>query len=286
MRLLLSVACIVFAASPALAQCRPPRDSSEARLQYYYAVPLSFSMPATARDLSTGAIAIGGDLTYIPDASGELRTTRLCYDPDKTESSDLAPVLPRPRLAIGLPLGLVAEVSYLPPVTVGGATPNLFSGAVSARVFDGVLGALPARLVVRGHFTVGRVEGAITCSKDRIQQTQPTQPCWGRNPSDDRYEPNIRGLEAALITASPVRGMGAYIGAGATYFAPEFQVNFTFQDGVNRDTTRVVPERVTRAVLMAAGWFRPMSRLDLGLQLYSVPADLTVLRAGGSLRLR
>lgn len=266
--------------------CRVPTSSNEARLLYYYAVPLAFSMPVRPLQLGAGGISLGGDLTYIPEPPSEIQRTRLCYTPEKTEASNLSPVLPRPRLAIGLPFGFVAEISYLPPVTVSGATPNLFSAALSTELLSTLLAATPVRFLVRAHGTVGKVEGAITCSKDMLQQATRFQPCYGTNPSNDTYNPNIIGGEAALSFGLPAGRVGAYVGAGATSLNPKFQVGFTDQDGAV-DTSRVEPvERVIRASLLGGAWVRPVPRLDLGLQLYSVPSDLTVARVGVSYRLR
>ena len=266
--------------------CRVPTESNEAKLLYYYAVPLAFSMPVRPPQLRAGRISIGGDLTYIPEPPQNIQTTSLCYSPPKTEASNLSPVLPRPRLSLGLPFGLVAEVSYLPPVTVSGATPNLFSAALSTEILSTLLAATPVRLLVRAHGTVGKVEGAITCSKDMLQQSTRLRSCFGTNPSKDRYEPNIFGGEAALAFGMPSGRVGAYLGGGATSINPKFQVGFTSQDGAV-DTTRVEPsERVIRPVFLAGGWVQPLSRIDLGLQLYSVPADLTVVRVGASFKVR
>jgi hypothetical protein len=290
MRLTSSVALLAPLLIPAavLAQrpCRVPTSSNEAKLLYYYAVPIAFSMPVRPPQLGVGGISLGGDLTYIPEPPREIQTTSRCYNPPKTEASNLSPVLPRPRLAIGLPFGLVAEASYLPPVTVNDATPNLLSFALSTEIASLLMSATPVRVLVRAHTTIGKVEGPITCSKSMLQQSSRLQPCFGVNVSADTYRPNIFGAEGVFAFGAPGGRLGAYAGAGATMLNPRFQVGFTSQDGAV-DTSRVEPEeRVIRPVLLAGGWARVISRLDLGLQLYSVPADLTVVRGGANFRIR
>ena len=285
-----SFAALVGLLSPALAAaqspCRVPTASNEAKLLYYYAVPLAFSMPVRPPHMGSGSIAIGGDLTYIPEPPRDIQTTSLCYSPPKTEASNLSPVLPRPRLSVGLPFGFVAEVSYLPPVTVSGATPDLFSAALSTEFLSTLLAATPIRFLLRAHATVGKVEGAITCSKGMLQQRTRLESCFGTTPSKDTYEPNIFGGEAALAFGAPGGRIGAYLGGGATSLNPKFQVGFTSQDGAV-DTTRVEPSgRVIRPVFLAGGWVQPISRIDLGVQLYSVPADLTVVRVGANFKIR
>lgn len=280
-----ALASVVTSVAPAQ-PCRVPTSSNEAKLLYYYAVPLAFSMPVRPPRSGAGGISIGGDLTYIPRPPASIQRTRLCYSPEKTEASNLSPVLPRPRLALGLPLGVVVEISYLPPVTVSGATPNLFSAALSTELLSTLLAATPVRLLVRAHATVGKVEGAITCSKSMLQQSTRVQPCFGTRPSNDTYRPNIFGGEGALTFGGPTGRAGAYVGAGATSLNPRFQAGFTSQDGAV-DTTRVEPvERVIRASLLGGAWVRTVSRLDLGFQVYSVPKDLTVARVGASFRVR
>lgn len=289
MRRISLVAALVTVAgstASAMAPCRVPTSSNEAKLLYYYAVPLAFSFASTPTRLGIGDISLGGDATYIPEPPKGIQRTSRCYSPPKTEASNLAPVFPRPRLALGLPLGFVAEVSYLPPVTVFDATPNLFSAALSREFGAMLLAATPLRLIGRAHATLGHVKGAITCSREMLQQRTRFEPCYGTTPSLDTYRPNILGIEGALAFGVPGGRGGAYLGAGATSLDPKFQVGFTSQDGAV-DTTRVEPERrIIRPALMAGGWVRALQRLDLGLQLYSVPADLTVVRAGASFRLR
>lgn len=286
----LSFVALLAAVTPSLlaAQqpCKVPTGSNEAKLLYYYAVPLAFSMPVRPPQLGVGGISLGGDLTYIPEPPANIQQTNLCYNPPKSEASNLSPVLPRPRLAVGLPFGFVAEVSYLPPVTVKDATPNLLSVALSTELMSMLMSATPVRLLVRGHATVGKVEGAITCSRDMMQQTSRFQPCFGTETSNDTYNPNIFGGEAALAFGVPTGRAGGYAGAGATMLTPKFQVGFTSQDGAV-DTSRVEPaERVIRPVLLAGGWVRALTRLDLGVQVYSVPADLTVFRVGAAFKVR
>lgn len=271
-------------ASPALASaqtCTVPTSSNEAKLQYYYAVPIAYSMPAYVTRMHMGGLTIAGDLTFIPDVDPALQQTSLCHA-TKGESTSLSSVLPRPRVAIGLPLGLVADVTYLPPVTVSGAAPNMFSAGL-ARVF----GIVPSvALVLRAHTTIGQVEGAITCAKDKLEPTNPSSACYGSTPSEDVYKPNMVGGEAAIAWDAPTRKFGGHVGAGINRLDPNFQVHFDYQNGA-KDRTLVQPaEPVMRAALFASGYVTVLSHLDLSAQAYSVSSDATVFRLGAAYKLR
>jgi hypothetical protein len=291
MRPVLPALALCSLALPLAAQqpCRVPTSSNEAKLLYYYAVPLAFSAPVVATPSTPGSITIGGDLTYIPEPDPAIQRTGQgpvrCYSP-KDEASNLSPVLPRPRITIALPLGLVIEASYLPPVTVADATPNLLSLAVSRGLLSLPFPVTPVSLRARLHATIGNVRGPITCSPAMLQQADRTQPCFGTNPSEDTYAPNILGGELVAALGRQGGRFGGQLGIGATSLTPEFQVGFTSQDNAV-DTSRVEPaERVVRVALLAGAWMQASSRLALGAQIYSVPRDLSVLRAGGSWRVR
>ena len=276
-----AVSLVASVASVAPAQCRVPTTSNEAKLLYYYAVPIAYSMPGYVTRVPTGGVLLGGDLTVIPDPDPVLQTTSLCFR-QKKESTSLSRVLPRPRLAIGLPLGFVAEATYLPPVTVSGATPNLFSAAL-ARVFALVP---TTSLVLRAHTTIGQVQGPITCPASSLQQRSDTLPCFGTKVSRDTYHPNMVGGEAALAWSDPTGRFGVMGGAGVTSLNPRFQVSFVNGNGLP-DNTKVEPvTSVTRPAVFAGGYFALLDRVDVNAQVYDVPKDRTVFRVGGSIRLR
>src|SRR6185437_4659407 len=127
-RVVLLVALSCLGASQAFAQCRPPRGSNEARLLAFYSVPLVFSADPASLSLQPGALRLSGEGAYVPTASAALQRTDYCYT-GKAENTGLTSFFGRPRLAVGLPGGFGLEVSYLPPITIAEATPNLGSAA-------------------------------------------------------------------------------------------------------------------------------------------------------------
>lgn len=263
-------------------ECRPPKDSSEAKLLAWFAAPIAFSPAGHAERLAPGAVRLSFDLTYVPAPGREI--SRASYCQRKSENTDLSPVFPRPRLAVGLPGGLFLEGSYLPPVTVLDATPNLGSLALGwSRVLREQPDGGATWLTLRAHATIGEVKGAITCSEEALQTTSPTQPCFGDEPSDDGYEPNMVGGEVIVGWRGTGR-LSAYVGSGYTSISPRFQVNFTPRGGT-RDDTRVLLDD-SRLAAFAGGQWRVTPRAAFTAEVYAVPKDLTTIRVGASWQVR
>lgn len=273
----LSVCLLLATSAPLQAQCRVPTGSNEARLLAWYAAPLVFSPAGVLGDLPPGGLRAMLEMTYIPVPGAALQRTSSCFRP-KQEHSDIAPVLPRPRITLGLPGGLFVEVAYVPPVTVRDATPNLFSAGV------GVVRPLRASLAiaVRAHLTVGSVEGPITCPAAELQLTDVAEPCYGQAPSKDRYRPNVFGVEGLALWSGG--RVAAYGGVGVTSLRPRFTVGFQQANGYF-DATRVLVD-LQRVALLAGVRSALSGRFSLTGEIYSVPRDLTTLRVGGAFRMR
>lgn len=275
---------LAFASATTLAagECRPPKDSSEAKLLAFFAAPIAFSPAGHAERLAPGAVRLSFDVTYVPKPAANIRRASYCNR--KSENTDLSPIFPRPRLTVGLPGGFYVEGSYLPPVTVMDATPNLGSVALG---WVRSLSANPTGggtwLSLRAHATFGEVSGPITCSSDALQTTSANQACYGTKPSDDTYEPNMVGGEGILGWSGGGR-LSAYVGGGYTSIKPRFQVNFQPQGGALDDTKVLLDDN--RVTAFAGGAYRVSSRASLTAELYSVPKDVTTIRVGGSWALR
>ena len=265
-----------------LDECRPPKDSSEAKLLAFFAAPIVFSPAGHAERLAPGAVRLSFDLTYVPKPSADISRASFCNR--KSENTELSPVFPRPRLAVGLPGGFFVEGSYLPPITVLDATPNLGSVALGwTRALSGTNAGRSTWLTLRAHATFGTVKGPITCSSDALQTTSANQQCYGNKPSDDTYKPNMMGGEG-IIGWSGSNRLSGYVGAGYTAIRPRFQVNFTSLQG-NVDDTKVALDD-SRYAAFAGGRYRIADRINLTGELYSVPKDVTTVRVGASFMLR
>jgi hypothetical protein len=283
-RRLRTVVAALAAAAPfaaaAQSHCKPPADRSEAKQLAWFAAPLSFSAAPEVFGLTFGQVTLAGDLTLVRAAPDEINHSSGYCGFDKSENSDLAPVFPRPRIALGLGGGLAVEASYLPPVTVMDATPNLGGLALSWSP-SGVTLLGGTQVHLRAHSTFGSVRGPITCSREALQ-SDPTKPCNGTTPSNDTYNPNVRGVEAVL--ARQAGSLRWYAGGGMNFLTSHFLVDFTDRNGFRDNNT--VEIDLTRVALMAgASWaWRP--DLSFSAQLYSVPEDATTARVGIAWRAR
>lgn len=277
----LALASALPALGAAQSTCRPSASSSEARLLAFFAGPMAFAAAPETVALARGQLVVAAELAFVPSPpAGISRSSGVCGF-SKSENSELSPVLPRPRVAIGIGQGLTFEGSYLPPVTVADATPNLFGAAISWSPSHVTL-PWSSRLHLRAHGTFGGVNGPVTCSRDALQPANPSSPCYGTSPSNDRYNPNVRGVEAVVTHAAGT--MIWYAGGGVNSLTSRLTVDFTDSRGI-RDNN-VVEISLTRAALMAgAAWaWRPA--LVLSAQLYSVRGDATTARMGIAWRVR
>jgi hypothetical protein len=274
---------VLFAAwsTPILAQCRPPNDSNEARLLAFYEAPIAFSMDAAPERLAAGAVRVSVEGAPVPTPDRALQRTHVCYQ-STTQSTRLTPAFGRPRVTVGLPAGFAAEASYLPPVTIDGAQPNIGSVALS-RAQSLPLSGGRATLLLRAHGTIGRVRGAITCPRSGLQLEDPQQPCYGSQPSRDSFDPNMFGTEGAISLRTANARIAVYAGGGVTWLRPRFRVGFTDATGFS-DATRVEVNLV-RGTIFGGLTARVTRALDVSGQLYAVPADVTTVRLSIGYRL-
>jgi hypothetical protein len=280
-----SIVALAGRSASAQGVCKPPKSSNEAKLLAFFATPIAFSPGGELDGLRAGQLRVALDAAYVPSPSKSVQRPEACYGIKKTENTDLSPVFPRPRVALGLPGGLVVEASYLPPVTVADAEPNLGSVALS-RPFrirgTDEQGSLD--LLVRGHATFGRVRGSITCPEKNLQQQDPNAACYGEAQSHDTYKPNMVGGELALVKEAAGQRWGAYALSGVTMLRPRFQVGFQYLSGPFDDTKIVVD--LTRVALGTGAWYRVGTSVALTGEIYSVPTDATTFRLGGSYTVR
>jgi hypothetical protein len=281
------VAVVAGALAPAIAggQCVPPANSNEAKLLAFYEAPIVFATGDAPTILPLGHVALMGELVGVPTPSTALQQSSYCYAA-KQEGTHLSPVLPRYRVSIGLPAGFAVEGSYLPPITVDRARPSLGSLALAyTRLLlapgDGDGPSLALQL--RAHGTLGSVTGSITCPASALQQTNPGLPCYGTMPSSDTFYPRSGGGEGSLTLQTPNRRFSVYGGTGYTFLAPEFRVGFTNLYGVTDHT--LVEVNLNRIAAFGGASVRIVGGLDVGGQVYSVPADLTTWRLAARYRI-
>jgi hypothetical protein len=273
------------AAIPAArAQCRPGPNSNEAKLLAFYSVPIAFSTLEAPHRRSAWHLELQAELSPVPTADPALEHATECYTASSQQHSRLTSVFARPRLLLTLPLGLAIEASYIPPIRVGDAHPNLGGAAISETAPLAGFGPFgSSALMIRAHGTIGHVTGPITCATPALQQTDPEAGCYGNRPSDDTFKPNMYGLEGVYGVASRGGRFELFAGTGITWLKPRFEVGFTNLDGFT-DNTRVEVDLTRVSVLGGATIHLPGS-FALTSEVYSVPKDATTWRVAASYRL-
>jgi hypothetical protein len=148
---------------------------------------------------------------------------------------------------------------------VNGVKANLIGLALAKEVelAAGVTGAL------RAHATFGSVHAPVTCDRDAL--SDPTSECFNGSVSDDRFSPNIMGLDASVGWSMAGGRLHPYLGTGYSRLQPRFQVNFTNQFG-STDRTEVEVNLNRVALFGGAGW-QLSERLGVTGEIYAVPAD-------------
>ncbi|MDQ6716801.1 MAG: hypothetical protein M3Z17_00480 [Gemmatimonadota bacterium] len=272
-------------AGAAGAQCKVSSNSNEGRLLAFYSVPLAFSAAVAPGSGASGSVRLGFEGEYIPKPSAEIQRTGKCFQ-SKSEHTSLSPVFGRPRITIELPGSVAVEASYLPPVKIADAKPNLASVALS-RTSRLVMGTgQTVSLMVRANATFGSVKGPITCPQSALQITTPAAACYGTKPSNDTFSPRMLGVDVLAGMRRSGGGLALYGGVGASRADPHFQVGFT--DGLGGvDHTKVeLNEPLTRISFTAGATAHTSSRFDLGAQVYSIPQDATTVRVHAGMSFR
>lgn len=259
--------------------CRPPDSSNEAKTLAKLAVPLAFGPLDAPESLNPGSLRLELEGTYIPKIDSVTRTPTICRPGKGPEKTDLLFALPRPRVAVGLPGGLLLEASWVPPVRVHGVKANIGSVAL-ARGFPIRHGT--TALGLRLHAAFGRVRAPITCPDAQLANS--ASECFGGTRSDDSYDPTTFGAEGTLGWTLAGGSVRPYIGGGVNLLRPRFQVNFVNRLG-DLDNTRVIVNLARGVVFGGLAW-RASSGFGVNGELYSAPADAITGRIAVSYAIR
>ena len=285
MRVLAGCGAIVFtgAAVPLAAQGRVVErhdaDDPEGQLMAYYSTSLAFS-PVAAPGWASDRGGIGLELTFIPPLSRAQRTE----GGSKVESTNLAPLLPRPRLDLALPWRSRLELSWVPPVTAFGVTANLWAMALTRplAVARGML-IVPRVAVSGGHAT-----GPITCNDALARNGEGDSlyfalVCHGRE-SADRFEP--RALSAELTGTHALRStLGLYAGLGTRLEHTKFRVGVRLGDGSPDPDHPILEMHALRGYLLAGATWTVRARAHASAELFYAPGTVLTARAQAALRL-
>jgi hypothetical protein len=227
-----------------------------------------------------GSLRLGLEASYLPPLSPAQRSAGF----SKTESTNFTPVLPRPRLAVGLPLGITLEGSWVPPVEAFGVTANLVSAAVS-RSFAFRNDIL---LTPRISGTTGSVRGPITCNDEMRTRSAGDllfyQHVCHSMESEDRFEPQTLNGE---LVASRTRGViSPYLGVGVQSERDQFDVGVRYSDGAFDPNHPILKMKVTRPYGFLGATWQGMRRTSFTGELFYAPGSLVTVRVQANVRLR
>jgi hypothetical protein len=278
------IALICAVGRPAFAaECRVPKNSNEARLLAFYSAPISFSPASAPEHAEPWTLRLGAEGGPIPDPDSAIQRSGACFT-KKSENTGLSPFFGRPRLTLTLPAGFAVEASYLPPIKIRDAEPDLGSAALSwtKRIRMAPTGNA-TDIMLRVHGTAGHVRGPITCPTKALQQTDVTRPCFGTKPSLDTFKPTMAGVEGILSTAAWSGRLAFYVGGGENFLRPRFQVGFT--DGLGSVDSSLIVVDLHRVAMFGGVTAEVSSTLDLSAQIYGVREDGVTFRFGGGYRI-
>lgn len=214
------------------------------------------------------SVELGLEAGWIPHLSDSQR--RVGFDGMNLEDLNKTPVFGRPRVAVGLPGGLSAELGWVPPVEINGQKTNLLAGALERPFLDRADWTLGLRL----YGQVGYATGDFTCSTSVASQPPGSNgnPLGCNGPSRDTARLNNAG--AALTGGVKIGAGGAlHFAVGATYNDLAFQVGaveFGFPDD-----TRLATHGWTGWAAAGVGW--PLGR-RLGFSVEAFYSPLNVVR--------
>jgi hypothetical protein len=254
--------------------CYPPASSNEARTMALVSMPISFSALQAPELLAPGTVRVTLETSQVPHVSASLSTASTCRPGKDPEDANLLSVIPRPRVLVALPYGLMAEGGWIPPVRVADVRSNVLGLALSWS--HPLTSATVVR--VRASGTTGWVEAPITCNEERLQE--PESECYQGTPSTDRLHPNMLGADAAVGWSAYDGRLRPYAGAGYNHLRPRFHVDFTNRAGTV-DNTRVIVE-LHRFVAYAGADWRPLPSVAVVGEAYASASDGVIARLGVS----
>lgn len=247
----------------------------------YYSAALAFSPVGSPRVANARGASIGLELSWLPALSEAQRSAGF----SKAQSTNLAPVVPRPRVSVGLPAGFTLEGSWIPPIRAFGVTANLVSGAIARSFETGGSFTLTPRIAG----TIGSVKGPITCNDDLRKRgggdaIYYTYICHGTE-SEDSFEPNA--LSGELIASRSFRrgALAPYAGVGVRVERDRFDVGVRFPDGTADPNHAILELDLTRGYGFAGATWAGPRRSALSAELFYAPGSLVTGRVQASLRL-
>ncbi|MGQ0712528.1 MAG: hypothetical protein ACT4PJ_02220 [Gemmatimonadaceae bacterium] len=255
-------------------------DDPEGRLIGFYSAALLFSPLGAPERKDAWTVDAGLEVTYIPQLSKSQRTAFQ----DKPQATNLAPILPRPRVSLVLPGELHVQASWVPPVRVFDVEANLFSVAVTRALQPRGITVAPRLLA-----TFGRVRGSITCFEDLIHGTPGEaiyfQEICNSRESDDHFEPRHLAAEVLVSRAVSRLPFIPYGGIGVLNEKTIFDIGVLRADGSRDPDHPILELRATRPYGFIGGTASPWGSTRLTGELFYAPGSVLTARVYAGLHL-
>lgn len=237
----------------------------------YYSAGLAFT-PVAAPRRPVG-VEISLELAYLPPLDEARRSGGF----SKQESTNLIPVLPRPRFAVALPADFALEASYVPPIKVFGVKASLLSAALSRPVWTRPAYALTARLAASS----GVTKGAITCNNDILEGGSGNVAffeyiCHNQESEDSFHSPAV-ALELLGAGASGKRFV-PWAGLGVRHERNRFIIGVKNEDGTEEPNHPILLMDTTRPYGMVGATWNALRMADLSGELLYAPGSLLTVR--------
>ncbi|MEP7383778.1 MAG: hypothetical protein ABI910_18980 [Gemmatimonadota bacterium] len=246
----------------------------EGRLLAFYSAAMVFTPIGTLPRGERWSVGLEG--TWIPILNESQRRPGI----DKPETTNLAPILPRPRLAVRTRFADL-DASWVPPLPVADASANLYAVAASRTLRRWRGTEVTPRLSIVG----GRVRGAITCNARTAAQDGATLAtyyaavCRGHE-SDDWFEPRI--LAAELVAIRPLPGRArrghVWIALGERIDRSRFDIGVQRTDGSRDPDHPVLQLRDVRPHASVGARWRLSNRTLAAAEGFYAPGSLATIR--------
>ncbi len=243
-------------------------DRPESWAMKYFASAMLLTGLETPSAQDPGSVAVGLELSWLPSLTAAQR--RVGFDGTKIEDLNKAPILPRPRVRIGLPHAFSLIGAGDPPIRAVGIKPKLLAVGLERPVYE-----TPDLVVgVRGYGQIGSVQAAFTCPQAVLAFTpgspQNTYGCQAE--SSDTASLRFAGGEASVAyRGDALRRLSPHAAIALNYFDMAFQVNaLTFG---YLDHTRLLAHGMN--VAASGGVSYPLtSRLQAAVDLFYSPLSV------------
>jgi hypothetical protein len=249
----------------------------EGRLMGYYSAALAFSPLGAVTAGPTGAFTAGLELSFLPPLSEAQRSGGF----QKAESTNLSPVLPRPRVSLSV-AGFLVEGSWVPPVKAFGVTANLASVSIARTVATARGIAITPRFAA----STGHVTAPITCNS-QMQRNGGGDSIFysyicNNQQSADRFEPSAVSGELIVARApDESRTLAPYVGVGVRDEHNRFNVGVHTESGTISAAHPILAADFTRGYGFAGAEWRGPRRTSVATELFYAPRSLLTVRLLG-----